>query len=83
MAVMIINEMTTFGNKRSRAPNIGVNKIKGFCRVRITKKIWKLNLFFKLTTLAMKTRLNICDLNNLILLMLIGKSHINGQDMCH
>lgn len=62
---MIINKdniifMATFRSKRSRAPDIRVNKIKGSSCVRYTRRIGKLNLFAKLTTLTIKVRLDRC-----------------------
>ena len=48
----------TFSSKRNRSPYISVNKVKGFSKVRDTRRIGKLNLFAKLTTLTMKVRLD-------------------------
>jgi hypothetical protein len=62
VARIIINEndiilVTTFGNKRSRAPYIRMYKSKMLSSFRVTRKIWELNLFPKFTTSTVKRRI--------------------------
>jgi len=63
IARIIINEndiilVTTFGNKRSRAPYIRMYKSKRLSSLRITRWIWELNLFPKFTASTFKSRIH-------------------------
>jgi hypothetical protein len=57
---IVINEdniirVTSFGHKRSTAPYIRVNKIKGALGYRLTRRIRELQLFAKLATRTMES----------------------------
>jgi hypothetical protein len=65
IAWIIINKsdiifVATLCRKRCRTPYIWMNKIKRSSRMENTRRIWKLYLFAKFTTLTMKARLNRC-----------------------
>jgi hypothetical protein len=62
VARIIINEndiilVTTFGNKRTRAPYIRMYKSKRMSSFRVTRRIWELNLFPKFIASIVKRRI--------------------------